>query len=101
LSAALAAGRRLVEGTATTPSSVAAAMAAMVATEPLVTLDYASALDAASLDALETFEAGHAVRLLIAARVGPVRLIDNCAAHPGGGALVTQLVASGTRTNEG
>ncbi len=57
------------------PGHVAALMAAVVRAEPLVTLDYAEAVDAATFEALATL-AGD-VRLVIAARVGSVRLIDN------------------------
>jgi len=57
------------------PRIVNAAMAKILGGEPLVALDYAVAVDA------ETFETPHElagnVRLLIAATVGEVRLIDN------------------------
>jgi pantoate--beta-alanine ligase len=53
-------------------------MAAVVAAEPLATLDYAAAVDAATLDESEVL-AGD-VRLIIAARVGRPRLIDNAGA---------------------
>ena len=55
-------------------------MAAVVGTEPLVELDYAAAVDATSLVEHETVVDPARARLLVAARVGPVRLIDNCAA---------------------
>ena len=50
-----------------------------VEVEPLVHLDYAVAVGAYDLVAREVVEDPGAVRLLIAADVGPVRLIDNCA----------------------
>ena len=50
-------------------------MTTLLETEPLVTTDYAVAVDAATLRA-PTVLAGE-VRLLVAAAVGPVRLIDN------------------------
>jgi len=47
--------------------------------EPLVRLDYAAAVRAGDLVACEVIDDPASVRLLIAAEVGPVRLIDNCA----------------------
>ena len=55
-------------------------MAAVVGTEPLVELDYAAAVDGASLLEHATLADPAQTRLLVAARVGSVRLIDNCAA---------------------
>ena len=52
-------------------------MARFVASEPAVALDYAEVADPQTLEPLATVE-GEA-RLLIAARVGPTRLIDNLA----------------------
>jgi pantoate--beta-alanine ligase len=80
LSAALAAGRTAVERGERSASALGAVMAAVVATEPLVELDYAAAVDGASLVEHETVVDPARTRLLVAARVGPVRLIDNCAA---------------------
>ena len=55
-------------------------MRAVVAAEPLAQLDYAVAVDATTPRSRSGRSTGHgALRLLIAARVGPVRLIDNCA----------------------
>ncbi len=45
-----------------------------------VEVDYAVVADPLNLAPLETIE--DEVRLLVAARVGPVRLIDNLAARP-------------------
>ncbi len=78
LSRALAAGRQAVAAGEDRPAAVAATMAAVVATEPSVQLDYAVAVDAGDLTTPARLEAAGAVRLLIAAQVGPVRLIDNC-----------------------
>ena len=51
-------------------------MADVVAGEPLVHLDYAVLVGAEDLEPADAASAGP-LRLLIAARVGPVRLIDN------------------------
>ena len=50
---------------------------------PRVRLDYAVAVDATSLEEAGTIDDPRSVRLLIAAQVGPVRLIDNSAAVDG------------------
>jgi hypothetical protein len=67
-------------------------MRAVVEREPLVRLDYAVAVSAGNLVACEVIEDPSSVRLLIAADVGSVRLIDNCAgtmvAHPAHAASV-------------
>jgi pantoate--beta-alanine ligase len=80
LSAALAAGRSAVERGERSAAALHTVMAAVVATEPLVDLDYAAAVDGASLVEARTVADPTLTRLLVAARVGPVRLIDNCAA---------------------
>ena len=54
-------------------------MAAVVATEPRFTLDYAEVVDAADLT-VPTVLAGE-LRLLIAAKLGRARLIDTLGAH--------------------
>ena len=56
---------------------VEAAMAAVVATEPRVALDYAVLVDAEDLEPTDVTDDGRPLRLLVAATVGPVRLIDN------------------------
>jgi len=56
--------------------AVESVMADVVEGEPLVTLDYAVCVDAESLEPAATDGSGP-LRLLIAATVGPVRLIDN------------------------
>ncbi len=81
--AALAAGRRAA-GAGATPGEVAAAVAAQVATEPAASLDYAAVVDAGTLEPLVTFTPDRPARLLVAARVGEVRLIDNDAIGPPG-----------------
>jgi pantoate--beta-alanine ligase len=77
---ALSAGQAAVVAGARSGRTVADAMGAVVAREPLVELDYAVAVDAHGLDEVDTISDLAAVRLLLAARVGPVRLIDNCSA---------------------
>jgi pantoate--beta-alanine ligase len=84
LSGALADGRAAVERGERSAAALHAVMAARVATEPLVELDYAVAVDGASLVERETVSDPARTRLLVAARVGPVRLIDNCAALAAG-----------------
>jgi pantoate--beta-alanine ligase len=87
LSRALAVGQSLLEQGVGYSSTVTEAMRQVVLTEPLVELDYAVAVGVADLVALETVADPASVRLLVAAQVGPVRLIDNCAgfvAVPGG-----------------
>lgn len=66
-------------GAATTsddPAVVMGAMASLVANEPLAELDYVAAVDAATLEVPDRLEG--VCRLLIAARVGKPRLLDNC-----------------------
>lgn len=78
LQRALRAGTDAMSSGEHQPEKVAATMAAVVETEPLASLDYAAAVDARDLRVPPDLD-GLAVRLLVAARVGPVRLIDNCA----------------------
>ncbi len=77
---ALAAGQAAVAAGSRSGRDVSRAMAAAVALEPLVELDYAVAVDADGLDEVDAITDPARVRLLVAARVGPVRLIDNCPA---------------------
>jgi len=79
LSDALCAGARLLEGGELRTAAVVEKMTEVFEAEPLVALDYAAAVDPASLEMPSVFEPGDDVRLLVAARLGPVRLIDNCA----------------------
>jgi pantothenate synthetase len=55
-------------------------MRAATSGEPLVELDYAVAVEAASLQEAGAIDDAATVRLLVAAQVGPVRLIDNSGA---------------------
>jgi pantoate--beta-alanine ligase len=77
---ALCAGAEALAAGVSDPAAIEAAMGDVVRAEPLVTLDYAAVVGAVDLEAPRAFHAGTALRLLVAARVGPVRLIDNCAA---------------------
>ncbi len=77
LSRALAAGSALVERGEDDPAAVESAMAQTVATEPLVHLDYAVVVTADDLEPAVSCATDRPLRLLTAATVGPVRLIDN------------------------
>ena len=80
LYSALLAGRRAVmEDHQHDPTSVKAAMTEVVARQPRFTLDYAEVVAATDLNPIAPL-AGE-VRLLIAARLGKARLIDNVGAH--------------------
>jgi len=83
LARALAAGRGALAAGARSGAEVSRAMRAAAAGEPLVCLDYAVAVDAVSLEEVGDIDDVGAVRLLVAAQVGPVRLIDNSAALAG------------------
>jgi pantoate--beta-alanine ligase len=87
---ALSAGRSAVAGGERRPAAVAETMARVVDGEPLAHLDYAAAVDADDLSVPPSLDEVSTVRLLIAARLGAVRLIDNCDASlsrpPGPGA---------------
>ena len=95
LSRALAEGRALLEQGVAYSSSVAEAMRHVVEREPLVRLDYAVAVGHEDLVAREVIEDPASVRLLIAAEVGPVRLIDNCAGVEVQGRAGSRLAADG------
>jgi pantoate--beta-alanine ligase len=80
LARALAAGRAALATGARSGVAVTRAMRAVVAAEPQVALDYAVVVDADSLEEVVALGEVGSLRLLIAAQVGPVRLIDNSAA---------------------
>lgn len=94
---ALSAGRACVERGERDPVRVTAAMTAVLVAEPLVTPDYAVVVDPHTLRC--PTELSGEVRLLVAARVGAVRLIDNqgasCAAPAVGAAPELVLVNTG------
>lgn len=76
---ALLAGRRAIEDDhLVDPDSVVRAMAESLAGAPGFALDYAAVVDAADLSV--PFRLSGEVRLLVAARLGRARLIDNLAA---------------------
>lgn len=72
---ALVAGAALISAGETSAAAVEAEMAAVVATVPLARLEYAAAVDPRTLGAVATLHGE--VRLLVAARFGEARLIDN------------------------
>jgi pantoate--beta-alanine ligase len=74
---ALRAGAAAVSAGRLSVPAIEAEMAAMVAEEPLVDLDYAVLVDAGDLSRATSTGTDRPQRLLIAAQVGPVRLIDN------------------------
>jgi pantoate--beta-alanine ligase len=82
LARALAAGRALLQDGERSGAAVSGAMRAVAAGEPLVQLDYAVVVDADTLEEVATLTDPdrRSLRLLVAAQVGPVRLIDNSAA---------------------
>ena len=79
LKRALDAGVAAIEAGERSRERIEAAMAAVVSTEPRAQLDYVAAVSSPSLAQPEQLSGD--VRLLIAARVGKARLIDNVGAH--------------------
>jgi pantoate--beta-alanine ligase len=78
---ALQAGQRAIEAGERDPAEVRAVMVDVVGTEPLADLDYAEVVDAATFAVPDPL-AG-TLRLLVAARFGGARLIDNVGATVG------------------
>jgi pantoate--beta-alanine ligase len=76
LSRALRAGGERVRAGAV-PAEVEAEMHRVVAGEPSVDLDYAALVTADDLEPARTVATDRPLRLIVAATVGPVRLIDN------------------------
>jgi pantoate--beta-alanine ligase len=72
---ALEAGADAIAAGEREPGRIREVMGAVLATEPLVTLDYAVVVDAATLDTPEALDGD--LRLLVAARLPSARLIDN------------------------
>jgi pantoate--beta-alanine ligase len=80
--AAVCLSRALVAGASAVAAGcdragVESAMADVIAAQPLVRLDYAVLVDADDLEPAPDLAPGRPLRLLVAADVGPVRLIDN------------------------
>ncbi len=81
---ALAAGAAAVGRGEDRPAALAEAMAAVVDAEPEVHLEYAQAVHADDLSVPAVLDPARPPRLLVAVRVGAVRLIDNCDPRAGG-----------------
>ena len=80
LYAALLAGRALIEAGERNARTVQAAIEAAIQTEPRARLDYVAVTDPTTLAPAQTPLRGD-LRLLVAARLGGVRLIDNLGAR--------------------
>jgi pantoate--beta-alanine ligase len=78
---ALRSGLAALQGREADPAAVRAAMVAVIEAEPLARLDYAEVVDAATFQVPDPL-AGE-LRLLVAARFGGARLIDNVGATVG------------------
>jgi len=92
---ALQAGRAVFDTyPSAAPQAVTRAMSDIVTTEPLARLDYAEVRDPVTFLPLETLRAP--ALLLIAATIGPARLIDNFVLHADGtwdtGRLITDSI---------
>ncbi len=99
---ALAEGCRAAVGEEATPHRIESAMAETVALEPLVALDYATVVECGNLARAESLDDLSALRLLIAAQVGPVRLIDNCPLRgPGSRVPAADVASSGAMRDVG
>jgi pantoate--beta-alanine ligase len=85
LSRALLHASERVEAGETDAVALQRELAATVAAEPGVTLDYAAVVDAVTLESVTGLR--REGRALVAARVGTARLIDNVALRPSAGAL--------------
>lgn len=76
---ALLAGKALVEAGVADPDEVIAAVAGVVAGEPLADLDYAAVVEESTMQ--KPVKLDGEVRILVAARFGSTRLIDNLGAR--------------------
>jgi pantoate--beta-alanine ligase len=74
---ALQEGADLIEQGERDPDVVTDRIATAIGAAPLVELDYAEVVDAATLERPDRLVAGATLRLLVAARLGTPRLIDN------------------------
>jgi pantoate--beta-alanine ligase len=80
LYATLCAGRDLVTQGESNAAVVRALMRSMIELDPLFDLQYAEIVDPVTLEPLRQISSDQSVRLLIAARLGRARLIDNIGA---------------------
>jgi pantoate--beta-alanine ligase len=80
LSQALSAGVAAIGDGVDAPARIAHLVSDVCAQQPLVELEYAVVVDPQSLEVPDVITPGRAYRLLIAAHVGGVRLIDNAQA---------------------
>ena len=74
---ALRAGAAMISAGERDPSVIESHMASIVESEPLAELDYATVVDPDSLLTPQSLKSGSAVRLLIVAKLGTPRLLDN------------------------
>jgi pantoate--beta-alanine ligase len=82
LSRGLAAGRAAVADGVTTGDAIRRTIRNVLAAEPLLEVDYVSVADEQTLEELDTIE--RPALILLAARVGSTRLIDNTIVIPKG-----------------
>jgi pantoate--beta-alanine ligase len=73
----LRAGAALITAGERDPEVVAAHIGSVIGSEPLAELDYAAVVDPATLEVPLGLESGSTVRLLVVARLGSPRLLDN------------------------
>jgi pantoate--beta-alanine ligase len=83
LSRALRAGASVIGDGQLSAADVEALMARVISFEPSVDLDYAVVVDSDTLEPVSNCDTERSLRLLIAATIGPVRLIDNLDPYPG------------------
>ena len=83
LSRALRSGASLIAAGEESPTAVQAMMEQVMSGEPTTDLDYAAVVHADDLEPAQSCSSARPIRLLIAATVGPVRLIDNLDPHQG------------------
>ena len=74
---ALQAGSQMVADGETDPVAISSVMVGVLVTEPAFDLHYAVAVDPSSMQSPPAFDLGDDVRLLVAARLGRARLLDN------------------------
>ena len=89
LSRALEGAKREIEGGVTDVVRLAEIVRAVIASEPGVQLDYAEIVDADSLEPAMTLR--RAAYILLAAKVGATRLIDNALIEPAGNSLLVSV----------